>query len=85
MFTQVVSSSPALRSWAPELQKETVRRLGALCLLLGSLKLISIPVYAVADIIPLAALDYALGFGFAAASFATWVTATRLWAHSPSE
>jgi serine/threonine-protein kinase len=36
------------------------------------LKLISIPVYAVADIIPLAALDYALGFGFAAASFALY-------------
>ncbi len=69
MLTQVGTTIPALRSWAPELQKDTVRRLGALCLLLGSLKLLSIPLYALADIIPLAPFDYALGIGFAAASF----------------
>ena len=60
---------PALRSWAPELQKETVRRLGALCLLLGAAKLVSMPLVLLSGAYPLTALDYALGGVFVAMSF----------------
>jgi tRNA A-37 threonylcarbamoyl transferase component Bud32 len=69
MDTSATRMIPALQSRAPDIQKETVRRLGALCLLLGVSKLISMPLMALSGAFPLAAIDYALGVVFVLMSF----------------
>ena len=56
MDAQATEMTPALQSWARELKKETVRRLGTLCLVAGSVELAALPVYVFTDILPLAAL-----------------------------
>lgn len=60
---------PALRSQAPDIQRETVRRLGALCLLLGVAKLVSMPLALLSGAFPYTAGDYALGVVFVGMSF----------------
>jgi serine/threonine-protein kinase len=57
------------QSLAPDVQKETVRRLGALCFLLGVVKLVSIPLMAMSLVYPVTTLDYVLGVVFIVMSF----------------
>lgn len=73
----------AFDSRAPDIRKETVRRLGALCLALGVVKLVSMPLMLLVGEFPLTALDYALGVVFVALSFGLYylIRAERL---SPS-
>jgi serine/threonine-protein kinase len=69
MDTPASKMIPALRSWGPELTKEAVRRLGTLCLVVGSVELVLMPVYVFTDILPLALVDYVIDGAFIAASF----------------
>lgn len=69
MNTPAAKTLPALQSRAPDIQKETVRRLGALCLLLGAVKLVSIPLMGLSGALPVTSLDYLLGAVFVVMSF----------------
>ncbi|KPK58916.1 MAG: hypothetical protein AMS21_10300, partial [Gemmatimonas sp. SG8_38_2] len=69
MDTRFAKMIPALRSWGPELNKEAVRRLGTLCLVVGSVELALMPAYVFTDILPLALVDYVIDGAFIAASF----------------
>jgi serine/threonine-protein kinase len=60
------------QSLAPDIQKETVRRLGALCFLLGVVKLVSIPLMALSLAYPVTTLDYVLGVAFVVMSFSLY-------------
>jgi serine/threonine protein kinase len=61
-------SIATMRSWSPELQKEAARRLGSVCLLFGTLKLVSIPFMLLLNFMVLTAYDYLLAAGFVVAS-----------------